>query len=329
MKVLALAPVLSLVLAAAPAAQQPAADQPAQSQVFRSGASLVALNVTVTDGKKHITGLTANDFAVYEDGVQQRVQFFESKDVPIDLILLIDASSSMSDKMSLVHQAATGCLKALRPGDRGAVVTFSNGVNVAQELTEDYDALQAAVEAAQPRGATALHNAIYIALKQFGRAAQQSGAVRRQAIAVLSDGEDTSSLISFDEVLALARKSGVSVYTIGLQSKYSLARASDGSGRKYFSESDYGLRTLAKETGAQSFFPEAPGQLKAIYAAIAEEISSQYSIGYTPSNSRADGRYRRIVVRVESRPELRPRARTGYTAEVSRTSAGDTVHQQR
>jgi Ca-activated chloride channel family protein len=313
---------LALLLAAVSAvvAQQPPSE-PQQPGTFRSGASLVALNVTVTDpSKRFVSGLKADDFAVYEDGVQQRVQFFEAGDVPIDLILLVDGSSSMRDKMQVVHEAALGFLKTLREGDRGAVVSFSDNVNVVQPLTNDLTLLQTAVKSTRAYGATALHNAIYISLKEFGRAAQQGGDVRRQAIAVLSDGEDTSSLVSFDDVLGLARKSGVSVYTIRMQSEFAAIRTRSDNSRAHFSESTYAMKTLANDTGGQAFFPDLVADLKGIYAGIAQELSSQYSIGYTPTNGRRDGRFRRVVVRLPAQPNLRPRARAGYTADTDRTA---------
>jgi Ca-activated chloride channel family protein len=302
-------------------AQTPSAAEPAQqpAPVFKSGASLVALNVTVTDGKRLVPGLTAQDFSIYEDGVLQPVQFFESHNIPIDLIVLLDTSASMSDKMPVVHEAATGFLKTLRDADRGAVVTFGDNVNIAQPLTSDHALLDQAVNDTRAHGSTALNNALYVAMKQFARAAQQAGELRRQAIAVLSDGEDTSSVIGFDDVLAMARKSGINIYTICLQNKYSIARVE--SSRKYFSESDYSMKTLAQETGAQSFFPQSVQELKGIYGSISDELSNQYSIGYSPTNWRPDGRFRRIVVRVNDHPELRPRARLGYTAESVRTSS--------
>ena len=116
-----------------------------------------------------MTGLKPSDFAVYEDGVQQEIRFFEASAVPVDLIVLIDASSSMSDKMDVVHEAAIGFLKTLRDGDRGAVIAFGDSVNVLQELTSDRDALERAVVSTQARGDTALNNALYVALREFGR----------------------------------------------------------------------------------------------------------------------------------------------------------------
>jgi Ca-activated chloride channel family protein len=324
-----------LLVAAAPVvlAQQSRADRPQPAGpsepsaqlsqapgVFRSAANLVALNVTVTDSsKRFVRGLRAEDFAVFEDGVQQSVQFFEASEVPIDLILLIDASSSMRDKMSVVHEAALGFLRTLRECDRGAVVTFNDTVSIVQTLTADQAALEAAVTGTAAKGSTSLNNALYIGIKEFGRAARHGPDVRRQAIAVLSDGDDTSSVVSFDDVLKLARGSGVSVYTIRMESNLARGRGRTG-GTGQFSESTYAMNTLARDTGGQAFFPQYVIDLKKVYASIAEELSAQYSIGYTPSNARRDGRFRRIVVRVPEQPELRPRARSGYTADADRAA---------
>lgn len=290
--------------------------------VFRSGAELVALSVAVLDRNQHfVRGLAATDFAVFEDGVQQDVSFFATSDVPLDLILLLDTSASMSDKMKSVHEAALGFLRTLRGQDRGAVVAFNDGVQVLQALTGDFPSLERAVRSTQPSGATALNNAIYVALKEFGRSARQSGEVRRQAIAVLSDGDDTCSLISFDDVLGEAKKSGVGIYTISLRMR--LGPRQHG----IFSTALYSMKTLAQETGALAFFPAAIEDLSGVYGKIADELEHQYAIGYSPKNGRADGRFRRVIVQVVSRPELRLRARTGYFAERARgsTAAANTA----
>lgn len=319
MKRFALLPALVLACSTSLAGQPETLAQnpgvpPIVPPVFRSGASMVALNVTVLEGRKLVNGLGRGDFEVYEDGVQQQVHFFESRGVPMDLILLLDTSASMNDKMDVVHEAARGFMKMLGPGDRGAVVAFSESVKVIQPLSSDPAAIQAAIAATKAGGGTALHNAIYVVLKEFGVQAQTAGEVRRQAIAVLSDGEDTSSLVSFDDVMAQARKSGVSIYTIGLKSRVAPLGA-NVENRRHFSESDYALKSLARETGAQAFFPETLRELKGVYDAIASELSSQYSIGYSPANARADGRFRRIVVRLMNKPAFTSRARAGYTAD--------------
>ncbi len=296
---------MTVTLAASAAAQ----DTP-RTPNFRSGTSLVALNVIVLDSNKdYATGLDRADFEVFEDGVKQDVEFFATADVPLDLILLIDGSSSMDNKVSSVHRAASGFIETMRAEDRAAVVSFADGVRVLQPLTGDRVLVRAAIDQTGAKGATALHNAIYVALKQFGRPAAAEGEVRRQAIAVLSDGEDTSSLLSFDDVLDMAKRSGVAIYTIAL--RRDLSERPTGQ-KRYFSQADFAMKQLALETGAQPFFPESLGELNGVYAAIATELAKQYSIGYVPRNVRDDGKYRRVIVRVTNRPELKPRTRTGY-----------------
>lgn len=316
-------------LPSAPADPAPADQVPAQPRVFRSGASMVALSVTVLDGKKPVPGLGAQDFEVFEDGVRQNVRFFESQRVPLDVILLLDTSSSMSHKMPIVHKAAREFMKMLRPDDRGAVVAFADSVRVVQPLTADSAAITEAINSTAAKGSTSLYNAIYVALKEFGRSASDTGDVRRQAIAVLSDGEDTASVVAFDDVMALARKTGVGIYTIALQSELAALRSGSGQKRS-FSEAEYAMKSLAQETGAQSFFPTSVNELKGVYDAITIELASQYSLGYSPTNQRSDGRYRRIIVRVSTNPNYRPRTRTGYTAETpTRASIGGPSGQRR
>jgi len=218
----------------------------------------------------------------------------------------------MTATMRNVRDAARGFLKTLRDGDRGAVVTFSDYVQVLSPLTTNRDALLQVVDSVDPGGNTALHTALYIALKQFGRAARYEGAVRRQAIAVLSDGEDNASLVSFEDVLATARATGVNIYTLRLRDQAELDQRNVVGVPRYVSEADHNMRALAEETGGLAFFPVAD-ELRDVYGSIAQELASQYSIGYEPGNRAADGRLRRVSVRVVSRPDLRTRTRLGYT----------------
>ena len=156
-------------------------------------------------------------------------------------------------------------------------------------------------------------------MKQFARAAQQDGQVRRQAIAVLSDGEDTSSVIGFRRCAGAGAEERHQ-YLHDLPAEPVFGGARRESAGKYFSESDFAMKSLAQETGALSYFPQSVQELKGIYAGISDELSNQYSIGYSPTNWRADGRFRRIVVRVNAHPEFRPRARMGYTADAVRST---------
>jgi VWFA-related protein len=136
------------------------------------------------------------------------------------------------------------------------------------------------------------------------------GDIRRQAIAVFTDGEDTASLVTFDDLMALAKQAGITIYTIGLKSPYPAMTLTS---TKYFSESEFALKALAFETGARSFFPTDIAQLAGIYGVITQELASQYAIGYTSKNPRQDGAFRRIVVRV-TEPNVRTRTRSGYQA---------------
>jgi VWFA-related protein len=312
------ASLVAIALLALPVPRTAASGQ--QPSPIRSGVSLVALNVTVQDEtSRYVPGLGPEDFAVYEDGVKQQVRFVEGAAIPIDLIVMLDTSRSMTGKAGIVQTAARGFLETLRPEDRGAVVAFNDRVNLLEPLTSDRGLLSAAVASTTLAGNTALRTALYVTLKQFGQPLRREpAAVRRQAIAVLSDGEDTASLTSFDDLLALARQMGVAVYTVRLESSDDLfARKGDLRSGQMLADADYEMKTLARETGAQAFFPP-PQQLAAVYAAIARELASQYSVGYEPVNGAADGRFRKVVVQVVNRPGLRTRTRAGYTAATAR-----------
>jgi VWFA-related protein len=300
---------------------------PTDQPTFRSGIELVALNVTVTDAhKRHITNLGETDFQVFEDGVLQDVAFFAVGKVPLDLAVLLDTSASMADVLSLVQAAATGFVSTLGPSDRGLVMTFNDSARVVQGWTSERTALVGAIGGVSSRGGTSLYNALYVALKEFARMPRGNDEVRGQAMVVLSDGEDTASLVGFDEVLTLAKRSGVSIYTISLRNR-SAATELLGSARRFFSEADYSMRTLARETGALSFFPAELRELSGVYGSIAEELATQYSMGYTPKNQRVSLDFRRVLVRIPTRPDARARTRTGYLADPPRRAAVGTSGQ--
>jgi Ca-activated chloride channel homolog len=287
------------------------------ARTFKSTVDLVTLNVTVTDRRNRpVPGLARGDFEVLEDGVAQEVSFFAASDVPIDVALLIDSSSSMRGKLPLVEQAAAGFVATLRPNDRAAVMPFSTQLRVAQPFTSDKAALTASIHAVNPRGNTALYTSLYVALDGFERARREAAAsgqptVRRSAIVVLTDGEDTASAIQLDDVLERARRGGVAIYPISIIDENSDITASE---RRFYRQPEYALRTLAKETGAQAFFPTQLKDLNGVYQAVAQELSQQYALGYSPKINRTDGSFRRVSVLVVDRPDARPRTRTGYYA---------------
>ena len=290
----------------------------APTTTFRSGVDLVALNVVVTDStEKFVGGLASTDFAVFEDGVQQEVSFFGATGVPLDLAILLDTSASMTDKIQTAQQAAIGFVSTLRNGDRVTVIDIKDATKVLFPLGDDLSAARNAILLTTARGGTALYNGTYLALKEMTKLRRENGEVRRQAIVVLSDGADTSSLLSYDDVLDLAKESGIAIYTISLRSKMEVLRASRD-GRHYFSQSDFGMKALAQETGAKAYFPSDISELAGVYSSIAEELASQYALGYTSKNPKKDGAYRRVIVRVTAKPGARTRTRSGYLSARAR-----------
>lgn len=295
-------------------------EAPASTTTFRSGVDLVALNVVVTDAQKRlIANLAASDFAVFEDGVQQDVTYFASSHVPLDLALLLDTSASMSDKMTTMQEAALGFVSTLRPGDRVSIVDIKESVKVLHPLSGDIDAAREAIRSTAARGGTGLYNGVYMTLKDLVRSRRGSDEVRRQAIAVLSDGDDTASLVSFDDVMDTAKESGVAIYTILLRSPVDIRQAAER-GHPYLSNSEYSMKALAQETGARAFFPVAISELAGIYDTIAEELAGQYSLGYSSKNAMRNGTYRRVTVKLAQYPNAQARTRAGYVAARS-TSA--------
>jgi Ca-activated chloride channel family protein len=286
--------------------------------IFRSGVDLVALSVVVTDGRdKFVGGLSAADFAVLEDGVPQQISFFSATAVPMDLALLLDTSASMVDKMKVVHEAATGFVSSAKPGDRVTIVDIKDRVKVLHPLDENLDGARAAIGATTARGGTALYNGLYMTLREMVKHRRANGEIRRQALLVLSDGDDTASLVGFDDVMDVAKQAGIAIYTITLRTELQRQLANH---KTTTVAGEYAMRALAQETGARAFFPDAAADLAGVYRTIADELASQYSLGYTSTNPRRDGAYRRVVVRV-TQPDIRTRARAGYVASVTRPVA--------
>jgi Ca-activated chloride channel homolog len=280
---------------------------------FRAGVDVVSLNVIVTDENGHyITDLSQSDFNVFEDGVKQEVTFFTRTNLPIALSVLLDTSASMENKLPTAQEAAIGFAKRLRSQDLAEVIDFDSRAVVLQDFTSNASQLEQAIKKTSAGGSTSLYNAVYIALKDLKKiVAKNVEEIRRQAIVVLSDGEDTSSLLSFEEVLDLAKRSETAIYTIGL-------RASEGPSTttKGFKEAEFVLRQFAQETGGRAFFPNQLPELASVYGQISDELSSQYTVGYTSRNGKRDGAWRRVVVRV-ARPSMTARTKLGYFAPTS------------
>jgi Ca-activated chloride channel homolog len=296
------------LLIGVPAAQTAGGSQQQPQAVFRGGVDVVSLNVTVRNkSNKAIPDLSAADFVVFEDGRPQPLIEVSRRRLPLSLSFLIDSSGSMSDKLDMVQAAASEFVRRLGPDDQAAVVGFESRVQVLQSFTSDHASLERAIRRVRAGGSTALFNAIYIALKDLERVkASAPEDIRRQAIVVLSDGDDTASTLAFDDVLDLARRSHTSIYAIGIRSTLVA-----GPGR--FNDGDFVMRRLAQDTGGTAFFPQEARELPRIYREVADELASEYFVAYTSTNSLHDGKWRNVSVRI-ARTDTVARTRPGYYA---------------
>ena len=302
---------LATVALAATLAPLVLAQNPKQP-TFETGIEIINLNVSVTDSQsRYVTDLVERDFAVYEDGVRQDLSLFTHENLPISLSLMIDVSASMDEKLPVAQAAAIRFAKTLRPQDQAQVVQFNDRATVLEDFTADQPALENAIRRTRASGPTAMYNALYVALKDLGRL-KKAGELRRRAVVLLTDGEDTASLVNDDQVVDLAKKSEINIYSISIRNNRPTDRE-----RLAFSQAAHVLTVLSSETGGQVHFPSSLSELDAVYDRIAEELRTQYSLGYVSANKRRDGKWRRIVVRVPDREGLQVRHRLGYYAAPS------------
>ncbi len=287
------------------------ASTPSAQGTFKAAVDIVSLNVTAMDPSNHyVTDLEEKQFSIFEDGVKQDLSFFTRKQQAIAMSLLLDSSASMEDKLPTLQTAATNFVHRLKSNDLAQIIDFDSRVEIRKAFTSNQTELESAIQQTAAGGSTSLYNAIYISLKELAKIrAQGDEDVRRQALVLFSDGEDTSSLISFDEVLELAKRSETAIFTIAL-------RGTDTQS-KGFHEAEFVMRQLAQETGGRAFFPAKIDDLNGVYAEIADELASQYTLGYSSKNNKRDGAWRRIVVQID-KPNVAPRTKRGYYAPTSR-----------
>ena len=247
----------------------------------------VELYTTVTGRRgEFVEDLTTADFTVSEDGVPQEVRRFERmRDLPIRAGLVIDTSLSMLTSLHEVKEAAYRFFeRVLTPRDRAALVTFSDEPKLAVRFTSDKEVLAGGLAGLEAEGETALYDSIIFSLHYF------SGLKGKRAIIVLTDGEDSTSHYSYEDVIEFARRTGVAVYVIGLDlaSKQSDVRLR--------------MRQLAAETGGELFLIDNAGQLGKVYEDIERELRSQYLIAYQSSaGGGRDEAFRKVEIEVHRR----------------------------
>jgi VWFA-related protein len=292
---------LLIVVAALPVlrAQQTPADQPS----FRSASSeLVVLPVTISD--KHgrlVSDLPRDRFAVYDNGRRQDVALFSNEDTPVTVGLVLDNSGSMRGKLGEVVAAALAFARASNPEDELFTLEFSDDVKDAlpghRLFANDLTGLRTALTALVPGGRTALYDALIAGLDRLAE-----GTRPRRVLVLISDGGDNASAATLHEVLARARTSNVTIYTIGVFDRDD-PDANAGV-----------LKSIAATTGGERFLPQSAGPLLSDCQRIAREIRSGYTIGYVPPDR--DGAFHRVRVRVDAADgqKLNVRTRPGYFA---------------
>jgi Ca-activated chloride channel family protein len=277
-----------------------------QVPVFRAGVDLVNVGVTVTDNKGDlVTGLTAEDFELFEDGRRQIIRNFAAGNatagVDMHLGILLDVSESMGEDIKFTRTAAVRFLNTLTAAVDVTIVDFDSEVRVARFSQREFARLVERIRQQKTTGMTALYDAIGVYLDG---AAGQDG---RKVMLLYTDGGDTRSSLRLGELLDLLKASDVTVYAIGeLDHQSSSARDRARSV----------LQSIAETTGGQAFFPSSVKELDQMYEKVVAEIRAQYTVGYVSTNDRTDGAWRKVDVRVTKNGgnRLRLRARRGYFA---------------
>jgi Ca-activated chloride channel family protein len=206
----------------------------------------------------------------------------------------------------VARKAAARFVATMRPRDLACVTQFNERVTTLQDYTSDHPALERAIDATHAEGTTALYTALYVSLRELRAQQASAGEARRRAIVLLTDGEDTVSSVSEDQVLELARRTDVTVYAISLRSGTRSLLARD--------QASHFLATLTRDTGGEVQFPRALSDLEGMYGRIADELRTQYTLGYVSANLSRDGGWRHISVLTPARHDLLVRYRLGYYA---------------
>ena len=261
----------------------------------RARVEAVLVPVVVSDGGRFVGGLQRQDFEVLEDGVSQRIVAFANEDSPLELVLAIDISGSMERALGKVKEAVKQLLARLRPTDAVTLIGFNDTMFIAAEREQDQRAREDAVDQLTAWGGTALYDATVRAVDLVGSSTARKGVV------VFSDGDDRHSLTAPDAAAAHVQAGNAMLYTVGFGAGATVPTLRDR------------LEQFAQSTGGRAFFPRDTGELEPAFGHIMTELSSQYVLSYVSANTRADGAWRSIRVRLP-KGKYEVRARRGYQA---------------
>jgi Ca-activated chloride channel homolog len=292
-----------------------AKDENQEGKPFQFGVEvdLVILPTTVVDKDGNfISGLKQEDFTVFENKVQQPLTYFGQIDLPITIGLVMDTSGSMRTKLPLVNQAAMQFLKLSNPNDETFLISFNHEVNLVEDFTDDLDTIREALDNITVTGGTALYDAILL-----GTQKAQKGSRQKQALLIISDGEDRDSYYRLEEVLRIIQESNVQAYVVGFLTPEPEEGLFDVFSKNPQEKAKNALTRIAQETGAKAVFPKDISQLPAIMKSIAHELRNQYHLGYIPTNTALDGSWRAVQITLSNpaNKSYRVRTRSGYYAK--------------
>jgi Ca-activated chloride channel family protein len=270
---------------------------------IKVGLDVVLVPVTVTDEHyRPIEGLQASNFQVWEDKVEQHIDYFSSEDTPVSIGLLLDISGSMGNAFESSRAAAIKFLKTSNADDEYFLVQFSDSTRIAQNFTTDVSKLERIVARLGVQGYTAFLDAVYVAVENV-----RFGVQPRKALLMITDGEDNHSRYTLSDVKQVLKESDVQIYAVDMGYHASKGHSS---GRSLLDE-------LTALSGGRVVSLKSPDDLDDVCAQIARELKSQYVLGYVPSNKSADGKWRKLRVKVNPPPgmhRMNVRAKAGYYA---------------
>ena len=283
-------------------AQDPQKKAEPGEDVISMETNLIVVNVTVTDTlESYVSGLKAEDFKILEDAKPQRILSLSFDEAPFAAAILLDASGSMGNKLSLARAACGNFLSGLRDGDMVAVYSFSGfKVKTLQDFSESRD-VPDAVWDMKAKDDTPLYDAI---VKASEGLAQRSE--RRRAIIAVSDGADTKSKASLDDATRKATDANALIYAVDMSDRAIFKSERKDNGADV-------MKMLAAKTGGRFIATPGGAQMRDAFAGTVEELRRQYTLTYESTNEKLDGKWRAIEVRV-TRPGLNVRARQGYYA---------------
>ena len=272
---------------------------------------LVQLPVSVLDKEgRPVGGLQKEDFQIFEDGVQQEISLFKHEDIPISVGLLIDNSASMRNKRERVNSAALTFARESNPEDETFIVNFDDAAYLEQDFTNNISDLVDTLAYLDTNGQTALYDALYLSAEHLN-----AGTKDKKTLLLISDGEDNVSKYSLDKILTKLRRSKATVYVIGLFDENGPAGSHLVQSPSRKSRED--LERIAKTTGGRAYFPKSIDEVAELCKRIAHDLRNHYTLGYTPSNRKLDGSWRKITVdlnRPKQISKVTIRTKDGYYA---------------